>query len=93
MFSQASVILFTEGGGVSVPAGTTGHMTRGVCVQGGLCPKGSLSRGVSVWGVSVRDPPYEWAVRILLECILVLNVNILSYLWLFLESTFNNQSL
>ena len=46
---------------------------------------GSLSRGVSVKGVSVRgvsvrggglcqaDPPYGnmWAVRILLECILV----------------------
>ena len=47
--------------GVSDPACTTGHITRGVSVQGDLCPgrlspSGSLSRGVSV---------------ILLECILV----------------------
>ena len=42
MFSQASVILFT--GGVSVPACSTGHMTRG-----------SLSRRVSVWGIPVWD--------------------------------------
>ena len=56
MFSQASVILFTEGG-VSVPACTTGHMTRGGLCPGGSLSGGSLSRGVSVWGVSVRDPP------------------------------------
>ena len=43
-----------------VPACTTGHMTmslsRGVSVrEGGLCPGGSLSRGTSVWEVSVRE--------------------------------------
>ena len=82
MFLHLSVILFTVGG-VSVPACTTGHMTRGVSVQGGgLCLGGSLSRGVSVqggWGLCQGDPlprqrpPYgnERAVRILLECILV----------------------
>ena len=64
MFLHLSVILFTEG--VSVPAGTTDHITggslssggvsiqgclfRGVSVQGGLCSGGSLSRGVSIQG-------------------------------------------
>ena len=70
--------------GVSVPACTTHD-------QGGFCPVGSLSRGVSVWGeslskgVSVRDiprqrPPYsnKRAVRILLEYILVHGINICS---------------
>ena len=44
------------GGGVSVPACTTGHMTRrvsvwGASVQGGLCPGGggSLSRGRGIY--------------------------------------------
>ena len=73
------MILFT--GDFSVPACTTGHMTGGslsggsltggVSVQGGLC----LGRG----GVSVREtlPLYgnAWAVRILLECILVQSEN------------------
>ena len=35
--------------GVSVPACTTGHMTRGSLIRGGLCP-GGLSPGVSVHG-------------------------------------------
>ena len=46
----------------------------GVSVQGGLCPRGSLSRGsLSGWGGGSLFPPYgnERAVRILLECILV----------------------
>ena len=57
------------GGGLSVPACTTGHMTRGFSVQGGvsvwgrgslslggLCPGWgqSLSQGVSVGRVSVQ---------------------------------------
>ena len=46
--------------GVSVPACTTGHITRGRgslsrgSLSGGLCPGGSLSGGFSVPGVSVR---------------------------------------
>ena len=53
MFLHVSVILFT--GGVSVPACTTGHMTRGgLCAGGGgLCPGRGVSakgRGVSVQG-------------------------------------------
>ena len=80
MFLHLCVILFT----VSVPACTTGHMTRGVSVWGvfvwvGLGPGGSLGGlcpGGSLWGRSVReeDPPYgiERAIRILLECILVI---------------------
>ena len=80
MFSQACVKNSVHRG-VSDPACTTGHMTRGV---GGLClGRGSLSRGGgSLSGGSLletpldRDPPpspygNERAVRILLECILV----------------------
>ena len=37
-----------KGGGISVPACATGHITRGVSVQ-----RGSLSWGVSVWGGSL----------------------------------------
>ena len=61
MFLQLSVILFT--GEVSIPAYTTGHMTRGclsrgclsrgVSVQGGLC-LGDLCLG----GLCQEDPPY-----------------------------------
>ena len=67
-----------------------------VCPQGGLCPVGSLSvgpppSGVSVEGVSVggslsrRPPPYGYvrAVRILLECILVINVIHLEFTFMF----------
>ena len=46
MFSQASVILFTEGGGGLCPS--MHHRSHD---QGGLCPGGSLSKGVSVQGV------------------------------------------
>ena len=65
MFLHVSVILFVGVGGFSVPACTTGHMTsrcgslsRGSLSQG-LCPGGSLSRGVSVQedlclGVSIQ---------------------------------------
>ena len=62
------VILFTGGGEVSVPACTTGHMTRGLG-GGSLCGGGGLSTGA---GVCWRGPPYgnEQAVRILQECIL-----------------------
>ena len=95
MFLPLSVILFT-GEGVSVQRVS---LSREVCVQGGLCPGGSVSRGsvcpgglylgvsfqkgVSVQrGISVqrggslsgRPPSFhkDRAVRILLECILVL---------------------
>ena len=65
MLSQASVILFTKGReGVSVPACATSHMTRDVSLQGGLCPGGSLSQGISVWrGVSVQRVPV-WGVSV-----------------------------
>ena len=48
-----------HGGGVSVPACTTDHITRGslsrvVSAQGGLCPGWSVSRVVFVQGVSVQ---------------------------------------
>ena len=65
MFSQMSVCLRGEGILVSV---------QGVSFQGVLCPGGSLSRESLSRGVSVTEtPPYgnERAVRILLECILV----------------------
>ena len=48
----------------------------GVSLPGGSSPKGSLSRGISVWrGLCHRPPPSPYgnvqAVHILLECILV----------------------
>ena len=46
-FSQGSAILFTTGGGGDFTACITGHMTRGVFLQGG----GPPSRGVLTWGV------------------------------------------
>ena len=66
--------------GVSVLACTTGHMTRGSLFRGSLSWGVSVQGGVSVWGVSaqgvyVRETPQygnEQAVRILLECILVI---------------------
>ena len=63
-----SVFLFT--GGVSVPACTTGHMTRGgspsmgVSVWEGLCPRGVLSRGVSVQGESLSRGVSVWGVSV-----------------------------
>ena len=68
--------------GVSVHGVSVQGVSEGVSVQGVSVQKGSLFRGVSVQGVSVRethpdrDPPYgnKRVVRILLECILVLNV-------------------
>ena len=48
IFLHLSLILFT--GGVSIPACTTGHMTRGVSVQGGLCPVGISDQGIFVRG-------------------------------------------
>ena len=44
MFSQACVKNSVHGGGFSVPACTTGHMTRGFCPWG-FCPEGGLCRG------------------------------------------------
>ena len=63
MFLHLCVILFTRGGG-SVPACTTGHMTRGVFVRGslcrgGLCPGSFLSGGSSSGGRMVSD---QWGV-------------------------------
>ena len=64
---------FCPGGGVYLgglcPGGLSGGSVQGVSVWGSLCPGGVLSRGVSV----TETPRYsnERAVRILLECILV----------------------
>ena len=67
--------------GVSVPACTTGHMTGGSLSGGSLSEGGSLSGGLFRGGLCQGDPQTETplysnerAVRILLECILVLNV-------------------
>ena len=83
-FLHLSVILFR---GVSVQGCLCpGGLCAGVSVQGGVCPGvgevfvggGSLSKGVSVWEVSVKEthppPPYGnmRVVRILLECILII---------------------
>ena len=73
IFSQASVILFPGGSGF--PACITGHMTRGVCIQGR-----SVSRRVCIqMGVGGLGRYYQilWytvnrrAVRFLLDYILV----------------------
>ena len=60
--------------GVSVQGGLCpGGLCPGVSVQEGLCPEGSLSGGVCLGGFCQGYLPYgtEWAVHILLECILV----------------------
>ena len=69
------------GGGSSVPACTTGHMTRGLCPGGlslwDLCPEGDLCPLV------LCQPPHrdlygnEREVCILLECIVVLSEEML----------------
>ena len=60
MFSQASVILFTEGGRVCMAGGMHGggmHGRKGVCVW---------------WGHAWQEQwPLQWTVCTLLECILV----------------------
>ena len=68
--------------GVSVQKGVS--VQRVSMSRGCLCPGGSMSRGLSPGGLNLgglcpdgfsvrKTPPYgkEWAVRILLECILV----------------------
>ena len=71
MFSQASVILSTGGGGefcIQGGGSTLGGSTsEGVCVRGGL-HSGGLGRPPH-W--ILRDTVKERAVRILLECNLV----------------------
>ena len=65
MFSQASVIL---SGGVYIRAGSA---SREVCIQGDLHPEG-LGRTPPPPHRILRDTVKERAVRIQLECILVL---------------------
>ena len=56
MFSQACAKNSVHGEGVSVPACTTGHMTReGVPVQGGLCPGGLCPGGLCPSGSLSRS--------------------------------------
>ena len=58
-----------HGRGVCVVGGVHG---RGVCMAGGVHAGGCMLGGVHAGGVhGVRDTVNEWAVRILLECILV----------------------
>ena len=79
MFLHLSVILLT--GGLCPSMHHRSHDWGGLCLRGSLS-RGGLCLGVSFEGVSVREtprqrPPFysnERAVRILLECILVLNV-------------------
>ena len=79
MFLHLWVILFTRRGwGVPVQVvSIEGCLCPGgVSVQGGLCLGGVCPGGVSLGGgggLCQADPPYGnmWAVRILLECILV----------------------
>ena len=71
MFLHLSVILFTGGG---FPGCITGHMREG------LYPRGSASREqightLQIHGI-LRDTVNKWAVRIILECILVLIVSL-----------------
>ena len=62
MFSQACVknSVHDEGEGFSVPACTTGHMTRGFCPEGGLCRGGSLSGGSLSRGSLSRRVFVQW---------------------------------
>ena len=85
MLLHLSVSHSVHRGGGSVPACATGHMTRGslsggvsvqrgVSIQEGLYPDGSLSRGCPfLGGLCQGESPYgnKWVVCILLECILV----------------------
>ena len=79
-YTCLSVILFTGGvciWGVCIQRGL--HGGRGVLHLGDIHPGGSASREVCIQGVGQTPPPHfvlwetvnEWAVRILLECILV----------------------
>ena len=61
MFSQASVILFTGGGGHAWQEGVRGR--RGACMVGGMCMAGGRA-----WQ---GRRPLQRTVRILLECIFV----------------------
>ena len=75
MFLHVYVILFT--GSLSKEVFVQGVLGPEVSVQGGLCPGRSVQQGVSVQGgrfLSGISPLYgkERAVRILLECFLVL---------------------
>ena len=58
-----------QGRGIGFPACITGHMTRGVYIQGGLHVGGSASKGGP--RRIVQDTVNKRAVRILLKCILV----------------------
>ena len=74
--------------GIGFPACVTGHMTRGVCIQGGSTfrrglPPGGLPLGWEVCigggaasrgGGILRDTVNKWAVRILLQCILLYSI-------------------
>ena len=91
MFLHLSVILFMGGGSLSR------GLCRGVSIQAGLCPGGSVSDGglcpegplFRVVGLSLSrglcqgnlPNSYVRLVRILLECILVIDIVSMPYQW------------
>ena len=73
MFLQVSVILFTGGW---VPGPGVGALSRGGClVRGGAWSRGGMPGPEGgAWRRPLPGRPLLRAVRILLECILVLNI-------------------
>ena len=78
--SNCNLIVYQQNFQLFFTAATTTVGGRGISVHGGSLSRGSPSRGFSIWGagggrsLSGRpSPPYGYvrAVRILLECILV----------------------
>ena len=78
LFVHRGVLGLCPGGLCPGRSLSRGSLSRGVSVQGDLCPGRSLSRGVSVQGGGLcqGDLLYsnERTVRILLECILVVDI-------------------
>ena len=93
MFLHLSVILFTAGGSLS----RIGGFCPGDLCPGGLCPGGSLSREGLCQVTPLPLYGYVRAIRILLECILVIYLTMIivkvtamyfllnKYFWIFVE--------
>ena len=67
--------ILSDQGGLCPGGSLSGESLSRLFLSTGVSVQGSLYRTVSVQGVSVRETPSIWeiAIRILLECILVLN--------------------